>query len=305
MAPIRTNDIQHTNTVIPAKAGIQCRAPRVDIASALVRAKQHINAVDARVLLQHVLQINRAYLAAHPERVLSPTEWDRFRTDVARRENGEPVAYLTGKREFYGLSFKVTGAVLIPRPETELLVEQALERLAEHQSARVLDLGTGSGAIAIAIAKHRPLARVTAVDASAEALEITIHNAQQLLGNSASSVEFLLSDWFGSVTAEPFDVIVSNPPYVAAGDPHLTQGDLRYEPRMALAGGARGLSALRHIARNAAPRLIPGGWLLLEHGFDQGEACREMFASADFANVATHRDLAGTDRVTLGQRNVS
>jgi release factor glutamine methyltransferase len=257
------------------------------------------------VLLQHVLRTNRAHLAAHPERVLSPAEWDRFRTHVARRKNGEPIAYITGNREFYGLNFKVTAAVLIPRPDTELLVEQALERLPEHRSARVLDLGTGSGAIAIAIAKHRPLARVTAVDASAEALEIAVHNARHLLGDAATSMEFLLSDWFGALTDESFDLIVSNPPYVAEDDPHLAQGDLRFEPIRALAGGPRGLSALRHIVRNAAPRLAPGGRLLLEHGFDQGEACRAMLASAGFANVQTHRDLAGIERVTLGQRDVS
>jgi release factor glutamine methyltransferase len=257
------------------------------------------------VLLQHELQTSRAHLAAHPEQILSEVEQKKFTASLVRRKNGEPIAYITGQREFYGLNFKVTAAVLIPRPDTELLVEQALERLPEHRSARVLDLGTGSGAIAITIAKHRPLARVTAVDASAEALEIAIHNARHLLGDSTSSVEFLLSDWFSAVTDEPFDLIVSNPPYVADGDPHLTHGDLRFEPRKALAGGPHGLSALRHIVRNAAPRLAPGGRLLLEHGFDQGEACRAMLASAGFANVQTHRDLAGIERVTLGQRDVS
>lgn len=268
-------------------------------------AQVEVDLVDARVLLQHTLNVSRAHLAAYPEQILSEAEYKKFIAGLARRKHGEPIAYITGQREFYGLNFKVTAAVLIPRPDTELLIEQALARLPEHRPVRVLDLGTGSGAIAITIAKHRPLTLVTAVDVSAEALDIAIHNARYLLGNSSSSVEFLLSDWVSALTDEPFDLIVSNPPYIADGDPHLIQGDLRFEPREALAGGAHGLSALRHIARNAAPRLVPGGWLLLEHGFDQGEACRELLATADLANVATHKDLAGIDRVTLGQRRGS
>ena len=304
--PSATLGVQRTNTVIPAEAGIQSRSPNdvacLSIANALRLARHDIDAVDARVLLQHALQTNRAHLAAHPEQALSQAEQEQFCARVERRKNGEPVAYIVGEREFFGLGFKVTPAVLIPRPATELLVEQALKRLPEHQSARVLDLGTGSGAIAIALAKHRPFARVAAIDMEADALEIAIYNARRLLGDQASSVEFGLSDWFSAVTDEPFDMIVSNPPYVADDDPHLAQGDLRFEPRKALAAGPRGLSALQHIARNAAPRLAPGGWLLLEHGYDQREACIELIVIAGFVNVTTHRDLAGIDRVTSGQR---
>ncbi len=284
--------------VIPAKAGIHSA---LTIADAMKFAQRKIDLVDARVLLQHTLRANRAHLATHPERVLSDAENNQFSNYVERRKNGEPVAYLIGEREFFGLMFKVTPAVLIPRPETELLVEQALERLPEHRSARVLDLGAGSGAIAIAIAKHRPLAHITAVDASNAALEIARENAQRLLRDRASAVAFLQSDWFSAVNDEPFDLIVSNPPYVAEDDPHLAQGDLRFEPRQALAAGPSGLSALAHIARNAASRLAPGGWLLLEHGYDQGNACNVLMAAAGFVNVATHQDLAGIDRLTLGQ----
>ncbi len=298
MIPLEAKSATTHIDVIPAKAGIHSA---FIIADAMKFAQRKIDLVDARVLLQYTLQTNRAHLATHPERVLSDAEKNRFSDYVERRKSGEPVAYIVGEREFFGLTFKVTPAVLIPRPETELLVEQALERIPEHRPARVLDLGTGSGAIAIAIAKHRPLAHVTAVDASKAALEIASQNARWLLGERISCVEFLHSDWFSAVRNEPFDLIVSNPPYVAEGDAHLDQGDLRFEPKTALAAGPRGLSALAHIARNAAPRLVPGGWLLLEHGYDQGNACNELMAAAGFAHVATHQDLAGIDRVTLGQ----
>jgi release factor glutamine methyltransferase len=284
--------------VIPAKAGIHVA---VTIATALKIFQAEIDPIDARVLLQHTLKTNRAHLAAHPEQALGEIEQQQFENLVSRRKNGEPVAYIVGEREFFGLSFKVTPAVLIPRPETELLVEQALMRLPEHRSAHVLDLGTGSGAIAISIAKHRPNVRVTAVDASEAALTIASENAQCLLGNRAAAVQFIHSDWFSHVPNEPYDLIVSNPPYVADDDPHLVQGDLRFEPHQALAAGPHGLSALAHIARNAAPRLALGGWLLLEHGYDQGNACNELMTAASFAHVATHQDLAGIDRVTVGQ----
>jgi release factor glutamine methyltransferase len=295
--------------VIPAQAGIHTDVTEastlVSIAAALKSARVEIESIDARVLLQHALSVNRTYLAAHPEQILTEAEQEKLIASLDRRKNGEPVAYIIGEREFFGLAFQVTPAVLIPRPETELLVEQALARLPEHLPARVLDLGTGSGAIAISIAKHRPRVRVVAVDTESDALKLASKNARRLLGDRASSIEFLQSDWFGAVPDEPFDIIVSNPPYVADDDPHLKQGDLRFEPRKALAAGPRGLSALAHIARNAAPRLVPGGWLLLEHGYDQGNACRELLAQGRLENIAIHRDLAGIDRVTLGQRQAT
>jgi release factor glutamine methyltransferase len=284
--------------VIPAKAGIHLA---VTVADAMKFAQQQIDPVDARVLLQHTLKANRAHLAAHPEKELPPAQQAQFYALIARRKNGEPVAYIIGEREFFGLTFHVTPAVLIPRPETELLVEQALARIPEHRPIRILDLGSGSGVIAIIIAKHRPLAEITAVDASENALRVAKENAQSLLSDRAASITFIQSDWFHAVPNEPFDIIVSNPPYVADDDAHLAHGDLRFEPRQALAAGPRGLSALEHIARNAASRLAPGGWLLLEHGYDQREACVEFMHSAGFSNIVTLRDLAGIDRVTLGQ----
>ena len=296
------SDLTRFIDAIPAKAGIHLA---VTVADATKFAQQQIDPVDARILLQHTLQANRAHLAAHPEKQLTPAQQKQFYALIARRKNGEPVAYIVGEREFFGLTFHVTPAVLIPRPETELLVEQALARLSEHRPTRILDLGTGSGAIAITIAKHRLLVEITAVDASENALSVARENVQRLLSDRAVSITFIQSDWFDAVPHELFDAIVSNPPYIAEDDPHLAQGDLRFEPREALAAGPRGLSALAHIARNAAPRLAPGGWLLLEHGYDQGAACRELLAAAEFTNVATHKDLAGIDRVTLGQRHVS
>ena len=287
--------------VIPAKAGIHLAGT---IADAMKFAQQQIDPVDGRVLLQHTLKANRAHLAAHPEKELTPAQQAQVYALIARRKNGEPVAYIVGEREFFGLSFKVTPAVLIPRPETELLVEQALMRLPEHRSARVLDLGTGSGAIAISIAKHRPLAQVTAVDVSEDALAIARENAQRAFADQVSPIEFLQSYWFSELPNRPYDLIVSNPPYVAENDPHLAQGDVRFEPIKALAAGPRGLSALEHIARNASSRLAPGGWLILEHGFDQGDACVELMRLADFSNVATLPDLAGHSRVTSGQQRL-
>ena len=291
--------------VIPAKAGIQCRTlseyEMLTIDSALQLARRDIDSVDARVLLQHALQSKRAHLAAHPEQVLNDVQRTQFFEYVSQRKNGAPVAYIVGDREFFGLKFKVTPAVLIPRPETELLVEQALARLPEHHPWRVLDLGTGSGAIAVAIAKHRPHVCVTAVDAHADALDIARVNAQQLLADQTTSFEFLQSDWFSAVADKSFDLILANPPYIADGDAHLCQGDLRFEPRHALAAGPRGLSALAHIIANAAPRLASGGWLLLEHGYDQSKACAELMSSAGFVAIETYPDIAGLDRVTVGR----
>ncbi len=273
----------------------------ITITSALRFAQREVDAVDARALLQHVLKTTRAHLAAHPERVLTSSEQQQFCAGIARRKNGEPVAYIVGEREFFGLGFIVSPAVLIPRPETELLVEQALMRIPEHRRVHVLDLGTGSGAIAITLAKHRPRAQITAIDASKDALKIAAANAQRLLGNQASTVELLQSDWYDSVPDARYDLILANPPYIADDDPHLAQGDLRFEPRQALAAGPHGLSALAHIVQNAAPHLAPGGWLILEHGYDQREACAEFLQIAGFVNVATHRDLAGIARVSVGQ----
>lgn len=257
-----------------------------------------IAALDARVLLQAALRVSHAYLAAHSERVVAGEPLARYLALAARRAAGEPVAYLTGEREFFSLEFKVTPAVLIPRPETELLVELALERIPQDASCRVLDLGCGSGCIAISIAKRRPQTRVTATDRSPDALEIAAENTRAL---GVHNIDFARGDWFGAVGGERFDIIVSNPPYIAEGDPHLRQGDLPFEPRQALIAGPDGLSCIREIVAQANSHLVSGGWLMFEHGYDQAERCRALLGAAGFAEVFSQRDLAGIERVSGGR----
>ena len=267
--------------------------------AALEEATATIGRVDAHVLVAHLLCVDRAYLAANPMRVLTETEDARIDSLVARRAIGHPVAHLVAEREFYGRKFTVTADVLIPRPETETLVEAALARLAPGAPA-VLDLGTGSGAIALTLACERPEARVSATDASAEALEVARANASAL--GCAERVELLAGSWFAPVTGRRFDLIASNPPYVAAGDPHLTQGDLRFEPAAALTdGSADGLGALRAIVTEARRYLEPGGWLLLEHGYDQKDAVAALLAGAGFRECISIADLAGIPRVAGGR----
>jgi release factor glutamine methyltransferase len=264
----------------------------------LDEAQQRVDAVDAGVLLSHATGRNAAYLIAHREAVLSAEQEAAFRALVERRAAGEPVAYLTGEREFYGRSFKVTPAVLIPRPETELLVDLALERIPKATPARVVDLGTGSGCVAIAIASERSHCKILAVDQSLDALTVARRNAFALgIGN----VAFLQSDWYSALGPEQFDLIVSNPPYVAAADPHLGQGDLRFEPQTALAAGADGLDSVRAIVSGGAEHLVPGGWLMVEHGHEHAAAVRSLFAAAGFGNIFSAHDLAGIERVTGGR----
>jgi release factor glutamine methyltransferase len=250
------------------------------------------------VLLCHVLRRESAYLAAHPEALLTAAQEADFRTLVARREAGEPVAYLTGEREFFGHRFRVSPAVLIPRPETEGLVERALEHIPADRPSAVLDLGTGSGCIAISIALARPQARVYALDCSSEAVALARENAAAL---GAPNVRFSVGDWFQAVAGEAFDTIVANPPYIAVCDPHLAQGDLRFEPPHALCAGADGLDAIRHIVAQSPVRLTPGGWLFLEHGFDQAREVRAFMLTAGFDGVSSVADLAGIERVTGGR----
>ncbi|MEP7181182.1 MAG: peptide chain release factor N(5)-glutamine methyltransferase [Betaproteobacteria bacterium] len=255
--------------------------------------------VDAHALLCFVLGRNRAWLAAHGDDPLEKASADAFLALAKRRRDGEPVAYLVGSREFWGLSLVVSPAVLIPRPETETLVEVALARLPAERETRVLDLGTGSGAIALALAHERPRAQVLAVDLSADALAVAQENARRL---GLANVVFLQSNWYANVPAvAAFDLIASNPPYVAARDPHLSEGDLRFEPASALASGADGLDALRTIVAGAAPRLVPGGALVVECGHDQSEKARSLFTAAGFVAVAVARDLAGIPRVVAGR----
>lgn len=249
--------------------------------------------LEAELLLAHALGVDRAWFFAHAEDRPEAAAIERFEALLARRASGEPVAYILGRRDFWSLPLEVTPATLIPRPETELLVELALERLPKGGS--VLDLGTGSGAIALAIASERPDASVVAVDASASALAVATSNAARL---GLQRVIMLESDWYAAIGAQRFDLIVSNPPYVEAGDPHLGEGDLRFEPPSALASGPDGLDDIRRIASGAAQHLVPSGWLLVEHGWNQGPAVRDIFVGAGLSHAFTAQDLEARDRVT-------
>jgi release factor glutamine methyltransferase len=252
---------------------------------------------DARVLLRAVLRTTDAQIATHPERELTDDERRQFLTLAQRRRAGEPVAYLTGEREFYGLAFQVTPAVLIPRPETELLVDLALERETPGRALRALDLATGSGCIAIAIAKNCRNAQVTATDVSPAAIALARENAAV----HDAAIEFVESDWFDALSGRRFDVIVANPPYVAAGDHHLNEGDLRFEPRAALVAGPTGYECIVKIIAQSARHLLAGGWLLIEHGYDQAERVRARLDEAGYKGIFSARDLAGIERVSGGQ----
>ena len=268
--------------------------------------------IDAQALVRHVLGLDRAQQAARPEQPVGGEDLARLDRLATRLREGEPLAYVVGSREFYGLEFDVTPDVLIPRPETELLVDLAIERLdalPHDRAARALDLGTGSGAIAIALAVQRPALEVWAVDSSAAALAVAKTNALRLLdpARPGGPIRFVQSRWFDALDrpgsgCPRFDCIASNPPYVAAHDPHLQA--LRFEPALALVGAdpnADGLGDIRHIVGQAARFLVPGGWLLLEHGHDQAAAVRAALQAAGYAAVRSHRDLAGIERVSVGR----
>jgi release factor glutamine methyltransferase len=256
-----------------------------------------LDAADVRALLRHVIGCNEAWLISHRDRLLSTQERETYATLCARRAMGEPVAYLTGEREFFSLAFKLTPAVLIPRPETELLVETALECIPAAAILRVLDLATGSACVAIAIAKHRPRAQVTATDVSPAALAIARANA----ATHGVNIELLESDWFAALPGRRFDLIVTNPPYVAEGDPHLAAGDLRFEPRIALVAGPAGLDCIESIVKQAPHYIVAGGWLLFEHGHDQGACSRALLTAAGYEDIITRRDLASVERVSGGR----
>ncbi len=253
---------------------------------------------DAEHLLAHVLGRSRAWLFAWPEHRPPLDDCARFERLVDARALGEPIAYLVGRRAFWTLDLDVTPAVLVPRPETELLLQLALARLPADQALDVADLGTGSGALALALASERPHARVLATDASLPALAVARGNAERL---GIANVAFAAGDWCAALGDRRFDVIVANPPYIPTGDAHLGEGDLRFEPVSALASGQDGLDALRAIAACAPAHLAHGGWLLLEHGYDQAQHVRGLLSAAGLGDVRSVRDLAGHERVTLGQ----
>ena len=278
----------------------------VTIGRALAGARATLEAasvtarLDAEILLSHVLGRGRARLLAHPGAPLDPDSGERFETLVERRRRGEPIAYLTGRREFWSLDLRVTPDTLIPRPETEHLVEAVLAAVRPDEAATVADVGTGAGAIAIAVARERPRALVLGSDRSAAAVAVARDNASRLGARNAS---FVVADACAALAPGQWSVIVSNPPYVAEGDAHLLGGDVRFEPREALASGPRGLDMLDALARHAPRRLASGGRIVLEHGRDQGPDVRALLRRAGLTSVETHRDLAGNERVTVGRRS--
>ncbi len=266
------------------------------VAQAMQAARQAgVDRLDAQIMLSTLLGQNRAWLLAHDQDVLPPAAAATFQTWLARRAQGEPLAYLLGDKEFFGLPLAVNPDVLIPRPDTEILVEWALDLIPTDRACRVLDLGTGSGAIALAIQHHRPQAQVVAVDASEGALRIAQGNAQKL----GLPVQFLHGSWLQPVQGQRFDLIVSNPPYIAEGDPHLAA--LTHEPLTALTAGPDGLDDIRQIVTQAPHHLVPGGWLLLEHGYDQAVAVTQLLQQGAYAAVQTKQDLGGQNRCTGGQ----
>jgi release factor glutamine methyltransferase len=263
--------------------------------TAILRSVSDSPRLDAELLMGMVLRKPRSFLHAWPEQQLSEHDAARFEALLRRRFSGEPIAYMTGIREFWSMPLRVTPAVLIPRPETELLVERALLRLPEDQETRVLDLGAGSGAVSLAIARERPLAQVIGVDISLAALELARANAQL---QKIANVEFRESDWFDAVRGEKFNIVVGNPPYVAEDDPHLEQGDARFEPRLALDAGENGMNGFRAILERAHNYIVRQGWLLLEHGADQHMPLRRLMEAQHYHDITLHKDAAGRDRVT-------
>lgn len=253
---------------------------------------------EAQLLLQTAAGVNRAWLLAHEYDALPSDIGDAFARLLNRRLNGEPIAYILGQREFYGLNLIVSADTLIPRPDTETLVDAALDKIALDRPTSILDLGTGSGAIALAIAQQRPLSEVIAVDASAAALAIAQKNAQAL---AISNVSFVASDWFDQLAPQRFDLIVSNPPYIAQDDAHLRLGDLRFEPLSALASGVDGLDAIRQIIDHSLIYLLPQAWIILEHGYDQAAQVEDLMAQTGLVNITTLQDLGGNDRVTMAK----
>lgn len=269
------------------------------VVAALTAVHGRVPVAEARILLCHVLGWSHARLASYPEQVLTSRDWRQFRRLVERRELGEPMAYIIGRREFYGRTFQVSPAVLIPRPETELLVDAALEYMSTRVAPKVLDLGTGSGVLAITLALELPGAVVTALDRSAEALAVARRNAESL----GAPVRFRRSDWFAQLSGERFDLIVANPPYVAAGDPHLSHGDLPFEPGGALAdGSADGLDSIARICQAVCEHLEPGGWLWLEHGWNQAARVRALMRQSGLSALRSRRDVAGILRIGGGRR---
>jgi release factor glutamine methyltransferase len=258
----------------------------------------HEAKLEAQLLLLTALKADRAWLITHDSDALEANIHAEFQALLLRRLKGEPIAYILGYREFYGLKLLVTPDTLIPRPDTETLVEAALAKIPAHAKADILDLGTGTGAIALAVGHHRPDAQITAIDASQNALTIAQQNAQNL---HIANVQFLHSDWFSAINHQRFDIILSNPPYIEENDAHLQQGDLRFEPTGALASGPDGLDDIRQIVQDCLIYLKPQGWLMLEHGFNQAQAVADLMAEHGLVDITTLKDLGGNDRVAIAK----
>jgi release factor glutamine methyltransferase len=257
--------------------------------------------IDSEVLMQHVLQKDIAWLIGYGDTVAPPDHIKAFYDLVAKRHSGQPIAYLIGRRDFWSLTLTVNENVLIPRPDTETLVEEALERLATDRPVDVLELGTGSGAIALSIAKERPLAKVIAIEYQSKALEVAKQNSD---ANNITNVEFRLSDWFAAIDqSEQFDLIASNPPYVEPNDPHLQQGDLRFEPITALAAAENGLADIRKIIESAPSHLKDNGWIIIEHGYNQSEEVAELLRENDFSQITLHKDINQLPRCTCAKKS--
>ncbi|MDM8568432.1 peptide chain release factor N(5)-glutamine methyltransferase [Thiotrichales bacterium HSG1] len=253
--------------------------------------------LDVEILLCHVLRKNRSYLYTWPQKQLTSDQYIQFQTLLSQRISGKPIAYLIGHREFWSLDLQVTQDTLIPRPETELLVEQALIRL--PIISKIIDLGTGTGAVALAIAKERPKSHIIAIDKFPQVLQVAKNNAQRL---ELYNIEFIISDWFSNCL-KTVDLIVSNPPYISLNDPHLTQGDVQYEPSSSLVAGADGLDDIKRIVIQSYGHLFNQGWLLLEHGYNQAKQVRYLLEESNYKAVTTYADLAGQPRVTVGQKS--
>lgn len=268
-------------------------------ATRLLQAVSDSARLDAELLIARALAIPATHFITRPDDEVSAEQQDKIQALITRRARGEPVAYILGSRHFWDLELQVTPETLIPRPETELLVEAALSLYAPEQAIDVIDLGTGSGAIAIAIARARPHWQVSATDASAAALEVARHNAQRY---TLHNIRFVQSHWFDAIdSAQKFDLILSNPPYIAHGDPHLHEGDVRFEPLHALESGVDGLDDIRVLIRNSRQHLRKRGWLMLEHGYDQADAVRQLFLDNGFTHIEQQRDLAGHVRMSMGR----
>ena len=255
--------------------------------------------LDAQVLLTHVLQCNTAHLAAWPEKALSDAQQADYLQLVKQRRQGTPVAHLTGSREFWSLDFSVDNSTLIPRPETETLVEYLLDNFASRENLKLLDMGTGTGAIAISIAKEKPDWEIVASDISEQALKLARQNSSH---HDTDNVSLIQSDWFENIGQKNFDIIISNPPYIASDDPHLTLGDVRFEPKSALSSGTTGMDDIEHICSHAKEYLLKNGWLIVEHGYNQKQQVADCFSRNGFTEITQQQDLSGHTRMTAGKK---